>query len=209
VQHTEPSMWQVRVVRKIPNYMADVECLHAVIFSQMMRFVKVEALKCWNSRQWNFLPFLSLLRFALTTEEFACASFYGLAPMLDCHAHSILECSTLFTPLVALCSFFKLCYLTCQHSLGIIGDQYAMPLAIISVFCNLRLVDCFSRSWHLLNRFMPCLQLLFILLVCNELQTVAEVMAFDRDRVASMIARDVSRTKRAPHSNFVILEVFC
>lgn len=37
------------------------------------------------------------------------------------------------------------------------------------------------------------------ILICNGLQTVAEVMAFDRDRVASMIVRDVSRTKRAPN----------
>lgn len=46
----------------------------------------------------------------------------------------------------------------------------------------------FSFQMHVL------LQFLTVPLVCNALQTVAEVMPFDRDRVASMIVRDVSRT---------------
>lgn len=61
----------------------------------------------------------------------------------------------------------------------------------------------------LLHMYMAFLQLLIIFLVCNLLQTVAEVMPFDRDRVASMIVRDVSTTNQAFHSNSVnILEVF-
>ena len=92
--------------------MADVEYLHAVIFSQMMRFVKVEALKCWNSRQWNFLLFLSLLRFASTT-EFNCASCYGLVQTLDRYVFSILGYPTFFTALVAYVLLLLLFYLTC------------------------------------------------------------------------------------------------
>lgn len=45
-------------------------------------------------------------------------------------------------------------------------------------------------------------ELLFMSLFCDVLQTVAEVMPFDRDRVASMIVRDVSR-KISP------LRLFC
>lgn len=71
------------------------------------------------------------------------------------------------------------CYITCS---------WLVPYFFISV---------------LLHRYMVSLQLLIIFLVRNLLQTVAEVMPFDRDRVASMIVRDVSITNRAPHSNFV------
>lgn len=72
------------IVRQILNCMdresilvVDVEYVDAVIFSQMMHFVKVEAVKRWSFRQWNLLLFLSLLRFALTIEKFltSCVSF--------------------------------------------------------------------------------------------------------------------------------------
>ena len=86
-----------------------------------------------------------------------------------------------------------ICYLICN---------YLISYLYISIHYNLRLVNCFASSW-LLHRCMSYLQLLFTLLVCDGLQTVAEVMTYDRDRVASMIARDVSRTTQAPRLNFV------
>lgn len=91
-----------------------VEYVHAVIFSQMMHFVKVVVLKRWSFRQWNFLLFLSLLRFALTSEEFhmSCA-FYDLIYYSIDTLTAPQSIPALFMPVAAYFLTLLLFYLTC------------------------------------------------------------------------------------------------